>query len=133
VLVGANNWLHSHAIAVVLALVLALPLPRALSLAPPPPLARAISDFYFRDDVKLAKLVRVQDYLFRSCRFDSGKIFKNREPKSTSEHIELSAKLLDYFLRSNTSNINPCRCSCVCMYVCVRVCVCERMSERESL
>ena len=31
---------------------------------------------------------------------------KNRELKSTFEHIEVLAKLRDYFLRSNTSNIN---------------------------
>ena len=36
----------------------------------------------------------------------SGKNNKNRELKSTFEYIELRAKLLDYFLRSNTSNIN---------------------------
>ena len=34
--------------------------------------------------------------------------YKNRELKSTFERIELPAKLLDYFLRSNKSNINQC-------------------------
>jgi len=31
---------------------------------------------------------------------------EHRELKFTYEHIELPAKLLDYFLRSNTSNIS---------------------------
>jgi hypothetical protein len=35
--------------------------------------------------------------------FDSGKNSKIRELESTFEHIELPAKLLDYFLRSNKS------------------------------
>jgi len=42
-------------------------------------------------------------------RFDSGKNFKNRELKFIFEHIELPAKLLDYFLRSSKSNINQIR------------------------
>jgi len=40
------------------------------------------------------------------------------------EHIELPAKLLDYFLRSNNSNINQCACVCVRVCVCVSVCLC---------
>ena len=44
--------------------------------------------------------------LSRGRRFDSGKNSNNRELKSTFEHIELPAKQLDYFLRSNKSNMN---------------------------
>ena len=47
------------------------------------------------------------------------------------EQIELPAKLLDYFLWSNESNINNtyidifyCVCVCVCVSVIVSVCVC---------
>jgi len=36
----------------------------------------------------------------------SGKHFKHRKLKSTFEHKELPAKPLEYFLRSNKSNIN---------------------------
>jgi len=39
-------------------------------------------------------------------RIDSGENPKNRELKSTFEHIKLLAKLLNYFLRRNKSNIN---------------------------
>jgi len=44
--------------------------------------------------------------------------------KNRFEHIELPAKLLDYFLRSNKSNINQCVHApsryrmCVCAHVC---------------
>ena len=34
------------------------------------------------------------------------------------EHIELPAKLPDYFLRINQSNINQCVCVCQSMCVC---------------
>jgi len=58
-------------------------------------------------------------------RVDSGQNSKIRELKSTFEHIELSAKLLDYFLKSKKSNgewvmsrvHQPCQtCSCVTSY-----------------
>jgi len=81
--------------------------------------------------------------LFRGRWFDSGKVFKNWELKSTFEHIELRAKLLNYCFRSNKSNIHqslpccetvPAACSlCRCFYtrkideVCVRVCACVRV------
>jgi len=52
-----------------------------------------------RDDVKLAWLVRVLDYLSRGRWFDYSKNSPNWELKSTFEHIELPAKVLDYFLR----------------------------------
>jgi len=48
------------------------------------------------------------NYLSRGRRFDSGKNSKNRELTSTSEHIELSAKLL----RSNKRNINQVGRTC---------------------
>ena len=52
------------------------------------------------------------------------------------EQIELQAKLLNYFLGSNKSNINQCVCACVrvrvcvCVFVCVGVCtrLCARYS-----
>ena len=65
-----------------------------------------IISVFIRDDVKIAVWVKAQDCPSRGRRFDSGKNSKHRELKSTFEHIELAAKLLDYFLRSNKSNIN---------------------------
>ena len=38
--------------------------------------------------------------------------------------LELPAKLLDYFLRSNKSNINPYIHMCICIYLCVYICIC---------
>ena len=49
-------------------------------------------------------------------------IFTNQ--KKRFEHIELPAKLLDYFSRSNKSIINQCECVCVGACLCVWVCVC---------
>ena len=48
----------------------------------------------------------------------SGHIIHDVEAENVNEerislHIELPAKLLDYFLRSNKSNINQC---CLCLY-----------------
>jgi len=54
-----------------------------------------------RDDVKVAWFVRVLDYLSRGRRFDSSKNSLNWELKSTFEHLELPAKVPDYFLRSD--------------------------------
>ena len=53
-----------------------------------------------------------------------------RSACSSCEQIELQAKLLNYFLGSNKSNINQYMrvCVCMCVYVgvrmCVRMCVC---------
>jgi len=49
---------------------------------------------------------RVRDCRSRGRLFASGKNSKNKTSKFTFEHIKLRAKLLDYFLRSNKSNIN---------------------------
>ena len=61
---------------------------------------------FIREDLKPAWLVRARDCLSQGRRFDLGKNSKNRELESTFEHIELPAKLLDYFLRSDKGNIN---------------------------
>jgi len=50
-------------------------------------------------------LVKARDCLSRSRWFPQ-KICKSKEVQCTFGHIELPAKLLDYFLRSNKSNIN---------------------------
>ena len=53
--------------------------------------------------------------------------------KNAFEHIELPAKLLDYFLRSNKSNINQCVHARYRMCVCAHVCAVGSFSvgERE--
>ena len=58
-----------------------------------------------RDEVKLAFLVTARDCLSRGHRFDSSQSSKHRELKSTFENIELLAKLLDFFWRSDKSNV----------------------------
>ena len=50
-------------------------------------------------------LVKARDCLSRSRWFPQ-KIHKSKEVQCTFGHIELPAKLLGYFLRSNKSNIN---------------------------
>jgi len=85
------------------------------------------------DDVKLAYLGQSADCLSRGCWFDSGKNSKNRELKSTFEHIELPAKPLNYFgpinkININQSNVHACYTharthihtpTCTCLENCV--------------
>jgi len=62
-------------------------------------------------------------------------VFTNQ--KKRFEHIQLPAKLLDYFLRSNKSNINQCRC-CIfgridmCSICTSSVTQCRRQAEEEE-
>ena len=78
----------------------------------------------------------LRDLAHRKKKCHKKSIFTNL--KKIFEHIELSAKLLDYFLRSNKSKINQCmrvemnvlwgRCSVLCV-----MCECGKEVGREWL
>jgi len=91
-------------------------------------LTRCIHRIIFRDDSKLVQFVRARDY-------------RSQELDFTCRHKELRAKLLDYFLRRNKSNINQIlhifggrfplfnyiSQICACLYACICICHCMHL------